>query len=133
MSLEPRSRVLVVEDNVMNMRLMEQILTAAGYQTLQSANGDDLVEQVVAETPIAVLMDIQLPKVSGVDLLRQLRADPRTSSTPVLAVTAFADPDSMTKFHKAGFDKIITKPVSIRILLDALAALPPRPASPPLG
>ena len=66
-------------------------------------------------------MDIQLPKYSGVDLLKLLKADSRTANVPVVAVTAFADPDSVAGFLAEGFEQVITKPISIRKLLDEVA------------
>lgn len=113
--------VAIVEDNAMNMKLLEQALGIAGYQTLKSYDGEGLVDMVVEGDARLVLMDIQLPTRSGVDLLKMLKADPRTSGLPVLAVTAFADPDSVAGFLKDGFDQVITKPISIRKLLDEVA------------
>lgn len=113
--------VVIVEDNAMNMKLLEQALTIAGYRTVKSADGDGLVDLTAGSEAKLILMDIQLPKQSGVDLLRQLKADARTARVPVLAVTAFADPDSVSGFLKEGFDQVITKPISIRKLLDEVA------------
>lgn len=113
--------VVIVEDNAMNMKLLEQALTIAGYQAVKSSDGDGLVELTANAKAQLILMDIQLPKQSGVDLLKQLKADARTQSVPVLAVTAFADPDSVSGFLKEGFDQVITKPISIRKLLDEVA------------
>lgn len=113
--------VVIVEDNAMNMKLLEQALGIAGYQTLKSYDGEGLVNLVSEGAASLVLMDIQLPKHSGVDLLKMLRADERTAHLPVLAVTAFADPDSVAGFLQDGFDQVITKPISIRKLLDEVA------------
>ena len=113
--------VVVVEDNPMNMKLLEQALTIAGYQTIKSSDGDRLVEIAAEGAANLILMDIQLPKQSGVDLLKLLKADPRTVAVPVVAVTAFADPDSVAGFLRDGFDQVITKPISIRRLLDEVA------------
>jgi len=113
--------VIVVEDNPMNMKLLEQALTIAGYQTIKSSDGERLVEIAAESAANLILMDIQLPKQSGVDLLKLLKADSRTAPIPVVAVTAFADPDSVTGFLRDGFDQVITKPISIRRLLDEVA------------
>lgn len=109
--------VLIVEDNAMNMKLLDQALSIAGYQTLKSSDGDGLVDLAASGVNV-VLMDIQLPKRSGVDLLRELREDLRTQSVPVLAVTAFADPESVNGFLAEGFNQVITKPISVRKLLE---------------
>lgn len=113
--------VVIVEDNPMNMKLLEQALSIAGYQTVKSSDGDGLVELTADCAANLILMDIQLPKQSGVDLLKLLQADTRTKAVPVVAVTAFADPDSVAGFLKEGFDQVITKPISIRRLLDEVA------------
>ena len=113
--------VVVVEDNAMNMKLLEQALSIAGYQTIKSPDGDGLVEMTANSGAALILMDIQLPKYSGVDLLKLLKADPRTKTVPVVAVTAFADPDSVAGFLEDGFEQVITKPISIRKLLDEVA------------
>jgi len=110
--------VVIVEDNAMNMKLLDQALGIGGFSTVKSADGEGLVELTAEAGAALILMDIQLPKHSGVDLLRQLRADPRTESVPVVAVTAFADPESIAAFLDEGFDQVITKPISIRKLLD---------------
>ncbi len=113
--------VVIVEDNAMNMKLLEQALGIAGYQTVKSADGEGLVEMTAACGAALILMDIQLPRYSGVDLLKQLKADVRTKAVPVVAVTAFADPDSVAGFLEDGFEQVITKPISIRKLLDEVA------------
>lgn len=113
--------IVIVEDNAMNMKLLEQALSIAGYQTVKSLDGDGLVDLAAGSNAAVILMDIQLPKYSGVDLLKLLRADERTRETPVLAVTAFADPDSVAGFLGEGFNQVITKPISIRKLLDEVA------------
>ncbi len=113
--------VVIVEDNPMNMKLLEQALSIAGYQTAKSVDGDGIVDLTAGSGAKLVLMDIQLPKQSGVDLLKLLRADARTAQVPVLAVTAFADPDSVSGFLKEGFEQVITKPISIRRLLEQVA------------
>lgn len=109
--------VVIVEDNAMNMKLLDQALTIAGFRTVKSPDGENLVE-LTADGAHVVLMDIQLPKRSGVDLLKELRDDPRTRTVPVLAVTAFADPESVNGFLSEGFNQVITKPISVRKLLD---------------
>lgn len=113
--------VVIVEDNAMNMKLLEQALTIAGYGTVKSQDGEGLVDLTAQSGAKLILMDIQLPRQSGVDLLKQLKSDERTAAVPVLAVTAFADPESVSAFMKEGFDQVITKPISIRKLLDEVA------------
>lgn len=115
-----KAKIIVVEDNPMNLRLLEQALGLAGYAIVSSVDGEGLVDLVVNESGRLVLMDIQLPKYSGVDLLKVLRADDRTKSLPVVAVTAFADPASVKGFLRDGFDQVVTKPISIQGLLSVI-------------
>ena len=112
--------IVIVEDNPMNRKLLEQALALSGHPTLTSADGIGLVDLVASNAAALVLMDIQLPAISGIDLLKLLRADPRTAATPVIAVTAFADKTSISGFREDGFDQIITKPISIRHLLEVI-------------
>lgn len=121
--------IAVVEDNPMNSKLLQQALTIAGYDVVQSSDGRDIVRWVAEAQARAVLMDIQLPGVSGIELLRQLRADERTAPLPVIAVTAFADPASVASFLAAGFQQVATKPISVRRLLNDLADLCQPPPS----
>jgi len=112
-----KPKIVVVEDNPMNLRLLQQALGLAGYEIVSSTDGDGLIDIILNAEARLVLMDIQLPRQSGVDLLHVLRADSRTKSLPVVAVTAFADPSSVHGFLQAGFDQVITKPISIQNML----------------
>ena len=110
-------RILVVEDNEMNMKLFRDILVATGYRALEARTGGEAVELAVEEVPDLVLMDIQLPDVDGVDVLRVLRTDDRTAAIPVLAVTAQAMQGDRERFLAAGFDGYVAKPVHVGDLL----------------
>lgn len=113
--------VVAVEDNPQNMKLLERVLAAMDYRMVGSEDGEDIVGLVVRETPCVVLMDIQLPRRNGVELLEDLKADPRTTAVPVVAVTATADPGSLERFARAGFAHIITKPIAMKELLTEVA------------
>ena len=106
-------RVLVVEDNERNMKLVRDVLEAAGYRTLEATTGGQAVELAAQHSPDLVLMDIRLPDIDGVEALNRLRADERTASIPVLAVTAQAMHGDRDRFLAAGFDDYISKPVNI--------------------
>ena len=106
-------RVLVVEDNEKNMKLVRDVLKATGYRTLEATTGGQAVELAAEHAPDLVLMDIQLPDIDGVEALSLLRADERTASIPVLAVTALAMQGDRERFLAAGFDDYISKPVNI--------------------
>jgi len=110
-------RVLVVEDNEKNMKLLRDILTAKGYRTLEATSGARAVELATEHAPDLVLMDIQLPDLDGSEALARLRADERTTSIPVLAVTAQAMYGDRERFLTAGFDGYISKPVDVIELL----------------
>ena len=106
-------QVLVVEDNEKNMKLFRDVLHASGYRTLEAATGERAVELVFEHRPDLVLMDIQLPDIDGIEALSRLRADGRTASVPVLALTAQAMEGDRERFLAAGFDGYLSKPVDI--------------------
>ena len=110
-------RILVVEDNEKNMKLFRDVLDASGFRTLEATSGGEAVERATQETPDLVLMDIQMPDFDGVEALKRLRADDRTTSIPILALTAQAMHGDRERFLAAGFDGYISKPVNVRELI----------------
>jgi two-component system, cell cycle response regulator DivK len=113
-------RVLIVEDNEKNMKLVRDVLQATGYSTLEATTGEEAIELSLSQAPALVLMDVQLPGIDGVEALEQLRQDERTSSIPVLALTAQAMSGDRDRFLDAGFDGYLSKPVDIAELLQAV-------------
>ena len=113
-------QVLVVEDNERNMKLVRDILVAAGYRTLEATSGQEAVDLATEHIPDVVLMDLRLPDIDGVEALRRLRADERTASIPVLAVTAQAMHGDRERFLAAGFDDYVSKPVDVRGLVETV-------------
>jgi two-component system cell cycle response regulator DivK len=111
------AQVLVVEDNQTNMKLFRDVLQATGYRTLEATTGGRAVELAAEHEPDLVLMDIQLPDIDGVEALGRLRADERTASIPVLALTAQAMHGDRERFLAAGFDGYISKPVDVAGLI----------------
>ena len=107
------AQILVVEDNGKNMKLFRDVLLAKGYRTLEATTGEAAVALAVEHSPDLVLMDIQLPDIDGVAALGRLRADGRTASLPVLALTAQAMEGDRERFLAAGFDGYVSKPVNI--------------------
>ena len=105
--------ILVVEDNGKNMKLFRDVLLAKGYRTLAATTGEEAVALAVEHSPDLVLMDIQLPGIDGVAALGRLRADDRTASVPVVALTAQAMEGDRERFLAAGFDGYISKPVNL--------------------
>ena len=110
-------QVLVVEDNEKSMKLFRDVLQATGYRTLEATTGGKAVELAAKHAPDLVLMDIQLPDLDGAEALSRLRADERTASIPVLALTAQAMHGDRERFLAAGFDGYISKPVNVGELL----------------
>ena len=106
-------RILVVEDNEKNMKLFRDVLQAKGYEIVEATTGERAVELATEHGPALVLMDIQLPDIDGVEALGRLRADERTASIPVLALTAQAMEGDRERFLAAGFDGYVSKPVNI--------------------
>jgi len=106
-------QILVVEDNERNMRLFCDVLRASGYRTLEATTGESAVALAIDHVPDLVLMDIQLPDIDGVEALARLRADERSASLRVLALTAQAMEGDRERFLAAGFDGYLSKPVDI--------------------
>ena len=110
-------QILVVEDNEKNMKLLRDVLRAAGYRTLEASTGGQALMLATEHRPALVLMDIRLPDMDGVEALSRLRMDERTASIPVLAVTAQAMKGDGERFKEAGFDGYLSKPLDIDALL----------------
>ena len=121
--------ILIVEDNEKNMKLVRDVLQVKGYATLEAVTGEDGVRLAKEHLPALVLMDIQLPGISGIEALKQLRADPATAAIPVIAVTASVMVSDRRNITDAGFDGYVGKPLNLKEFLAAVAsALPPRGA-----
>jgi two-component system cell cycle response regulator DivK len=111
------SRVLIVEDNPKNMKLLRDVLQHQGYATLEAATGEDGVRLTLAERPDLVLMDIQLGDMSGIAALQRIRALPELDTIPVIAVSASVMPEDQRHIVSSGFDAYLTKPISLKPLL----------------
>jgi two-component system cell cycle response regulator len=123
-------KVLVIEDDAVDLKLVAAVLSTGGLVVQQRHSADGAVEAVVADPPDVVLLDIRLPGVDGRDLARRLRSDPRTSSIPIVAVTAYPSVYSPEELREAGCDLCIVKPIDTRELPRTLGAVvqrrPPR-------
>jgi two-component system cell cycle response regulator DivK len=113
-------RVLIVEDNDKNMKLVRDVLQATGYSTLEATTGEEAVDLALSQPPALVLMDVQLPGIDGVEVLERMRQNVRTASIPVLALTAQAMSGDRERFLEAGFDGYLAKPVDVRELIEAV-------------
>lgn len=115
-----KKTILIVEDNELNMKLFNDILQAQGYITLQSIDGSDFMDLAREHRPDLVIMDIQLPEVSGLERTRIFKADDDFKDIPVLAVTAFALEGGIEKILEAGCDDAIGKPISVPSFLETV-------------
>jgi two-component system, cell cycle response regulator DivK len=109
-------RILVVEDNELNLKLVRDVLSYAGYEVVEARTGEQGVELAAECRPDLVLMDLQLPGIDGIEALRQLRASPRGEGLPVIAVTAYAMKEDRERAVRAGFDGYLEKPYGIHQL-----------------
>ena len=105
--------VLIVEDNELNMKLFRDLLQANGYQTSCATNGYEALDLVRSLRPDLVLMDIQLPQVSGLEVTRWIKDDPELRSIPVVAVTAFAMKGDEERIREGGCEAYLSKPISV--------------------
>lgn len=112
--------VLIVEDNELNMRLFNDLLEAFGYRTVKTREGGQAVAMVREHRPDLLIMDIQLPEVSGLDIAKELKADPELRSIPIVAVTAFAMRGDEQKIREAGCDAYLSKPISVTTFLETV-------------
>jgi two-component system cell cycle response regulator DivK len=110
-------RILVVEDNELNMKLFRDVLVATGYRALEATTGGEAIALATEHAPDLVLMDIHLPDLDGVQALHRLRANARTATIPILAVTSQSMRGDRERFLAEGFDGYVAKPVDIRELL----------------
>ncbi len=120
MATASKQTVLIVEDNVLNMRLFSDLLEASGYATLKCVDGAKAVGLALEHQPDLIVMDIQLPEVSGLDITRWLKDDERTMDIPVLAVTAFAMRTDELLVREAGCEGYLSKPIQVRSFLETV-------------
>ena len=118
-------RIMVVEDNDLNRRLFCDVLKANGFDVDPVADGDQVIETARGSSPDLIIMDIQLPGVSGVDLIAEAKQDQSLKHIPVLAVTAFAAQGDEERIRSAGASGYLAKPVSIMPFMNAVKELLP--------
>ena len=114
------SSILIVEDNEKNMKLVRDILAHHGHRVIEATTGEEGVRLALAEQPDLILMDIQLPDISGVEALVRIRRVPALDAVPVLAVSASVMPDEQQRIVSSGFDAFIAKPISLKPFLEAV-------------
>ena len=112
--------ILIVEDNELNMKLFHDLLEAQGYDTLQTKDGREALKLAREHRPDLVLMDIQLPEVSGLEVTKWIKEDDDLKSIPVIAVTAFATKCDEEKIRQGGCEAYIAKPISVTQFLETV-------------
>lgn len=123
-SLAPdRKCVLIVEDNPLNMKLFSAMIAAQGYDVLQATDGPYGLDLAQRQHPDLIIMDIQLPGMSGIDVTRNLKADLTTSDIPIIATTAFALDEDERRIRASGCDGYMAKPIAISQFLELVEIL----------
>ena len=117
--------ILYVEDNEVNRRLVQDLLSLTSYRLLEAVDGESGMAMARKEHPDLILMDVQLPKVSGIEATRTLRGEPATANTPIIAITSFALAGDEEKALAAGATAYMAKPYSPRDLLELIRRLLP--------
>jgi two-component system, cell cycle response regulator DivK len=115
-----RQRVSIVEDNDLNMKLFNDLLVAHGYDTLQTKDGVEALALARRHRPDLILMDIQLPEVSGLEVTKCIKEDKSLSMIPIIAVTAFAMKGDREKMRDGGCEDYIAKPISVASFLQTV-------------
>ncbi|MDP2681654.1 MAG: response regulator [Deltaproteobacteria bacterium] len=113
-------KVLIVEDNEQSMELFRDLLISKGYTVIEAMDGEVALEKALIETPALILMDIQIPKIDGVEVTRRMRNYPALNNTVIIAVTAHAMKGDRESFLKAGFNDYIAKPINIKAFLQTI-------------
>ncbi|HWQ54631.1 MAG TPA: response regulator [Bryobacteraceae bacterium] len=116
-------RILLVEDNEMNRDMLTRRLTRKGFEVVAATDGEQGIEAAHSQAPGIILMDMSLPALDGWEATRRLKADPRTSAIPVIALTAHAMPGDRDRALEAGCDDYETKPVEFPVLLEKIHRL----------
>jgi len=121
--------VLIVEDNELNMKLFHDLLEAQGYETLQTREGLQALALAREHRPDLILMDIQLPEISGLEVTKWLKEDEELSRIPVIAVTAFAMKGDEERILEGGCEAYLSKPISVMAFIDLIKRFLGEPAA----
>jgi two-component system cell cycle response regulator DivK len=113
MVVSSQKLVLIVEDNELNLKLFCDLLDAHGYRSLHTRDGMDTIPMARQHKPDLILMDIQLPEISGVEITKWLKSDPELKTIPVVAVTAFAMKGDEEKIRASGCEDYLSKPIIV--------------------
>lgn len=118
--MDNKKKILIVEDNELNMKLFHDLLEVHGYETLQTKDGREALQLAREHRPDLILMDIQLPEVSGLEVTKWIKEDDRLKAIPVIAVTAFAMKGDEEKIREGGCEAYIAKPISVQNFLETV-------------
>ncbi len=113
-------KVLIVEDNELNQKLFIDLLEANGYVTIQTRDGKEALELAKNEKPDLILMDIQLPNISGIEVVQLIKKEPKIKHIPIIAVTAFAMQNDEEQILAAGCEGYLPKPISIEPFVETI-------------
>ncbi len=116
-------KILIVEDNPQNMKLIEMILSAKGYIPLKATDGEEALDMAIKERPDLIIMDIQLPKLNGLEVTKKLRETPSVSHIPIIALTAYAMQKDKERAIEAGCNAYLSKPIDTRELPRMIAEM----------
>lgn len=116
-------KVLIVEDNEINMKLIRTILRSKGYLLVEARDGEEALQSIVMERPDLILMDIQLPKIDGLEATRRIRSMEDLKETPIIALTAHAMEGDKEKILDAGCDGYIAKPINTRTFISEIESI----------
>jgi two-component system, cell cycle response regulator DivK len=117
--------ILYVEDNELNRKIVRHLLRCTSYRLIEAPDGETGVQMALEQRPDLILMDVQLPKMSGFEAMRRLRADPATADTPIIAITSFALSGDEQRAKEAGASTYLAKPYSPFTLLGMIRKLLP--------
>ncbi len=115
-----KKKVLIVEDNELNMKLFNDLLEAHGIETVKTQDGRKAMDLAREHRPDLIIMDIQLPEISGLEITKMLKEDPELKSIPVVAVTAFAMKGDEQKIREGGCEDYISKPISVSRFVEVI-------------
>ena len=116
-------KILIVEDNLQNMKVVVLALETHGYTLLEANDGEEALKIAIRDKPDLFIIDIQLPRISGLELTKRLRQMPASSNTPIIAVTAYAMKGDKEKVIEAGCDTYLSKPINTRELPRVVAKM----------
>ncbi len=114
------AKILIVEDNEMNMRLFSDLLQTKGHQIIECPEGTKALETALKEKPDLILMDIQMPEISGIAVTQLIRQTPEIANTTIIAVSAFAMKGDEERILAAGCNAYISKPISIPLFFETV-------------